>query len=73
MPRRPIARPHPLSAQQRTLAAVSSAKVKENKQKADELQTKVTSLESDPFFVTIDGGSPALDDTDIFDGGQADA
>jgi len=73
MPRRPIARPHPLSAQQRTLAAVSAAKVKENKEKADELQTKVTSLESDPFFVTIDGGGPVLDDTDIFDGGQPDA
>jgi organic radical activating enzyme len=73
MPRRPIARPHPLSAQQRTIAAVSAAKVKENKQKADELQTKVTSLESDPFFVTIDGGGPVLDDTDIFDGGQPDA
>ena len=73
MPRRSIARPHPLSAQQRTLAAVSSAKVKENKEKADNLQSKVTSLESDPFFVTIDGGSPVLDETDIFDGGQADA
>jgi len=73
MPRRPITRPHPLSAQQRTLAAVSSGKVRENKQNADELQTKVTSLESDPFFVTIDGGGPVLDDTDIFDGGQPDA
>jgi len=73
MPRRPIARPHPLSAQQRTLAAVSSGKVRENKERADELQTKVTSLESDPFFVTIDGGGPVLDDTDIFDGGQPDA
>jgi organic radical activating enzyme len=73
MPRRPIVRPHPLAAQQRTIAAVSAAKVKENKEKADELQTKVTSLESDPFFVTIDGGGPVLENTDIFDGGQADA
>ena len=73
MPRRPITRPHPLSAQQRTIAAVSAAKVKENKEKADNLQAKVTSLESDPFFVTIDGGGPVLEDTDIFDGGQADA
>jgi len=55
------------------VAAGSSGKVRENKQKADELQTKVTSLESDPFFVTIDGGGPVLDDTDIFDGGQPDA
>jgi hypothetical protein len=45
----------------------------ENKEKADNLQAKVTSLESDPFFVTIDGGGPILEDTDIFDGGQADA
>lgn len=73
MPRRPIVRPHPLTAQQRTIAAVSAAKVKENKEKAEELQTKVTSLESDPFFVTIDGGGPVLEDTDIFDGGQVDA
>jgi organic radical activating enzyme len=73
MPRRPIVRPHPLSAQQRTIATVSASKVKENKEKSDELQTKVTSLESDPFFVTIDGGGPVLEDTDIFDGGQADA
>jgi organic radical activating enzyme len=73
MPRRPIVRPHPLAAQQRTIAAVSAAKVKENKEKAEELQTKVTSLESDPFFVTIDGGGPVLEDTDIFDGGQVDA
>jgi hypothetical protein len=73
MPRRPIVRPNPLVAQQRTIAAVSAVKVKENKEKAEELQTKVTSLESDPFFVTIDGGGPVLEDTDIFDGGQADA
>ena len=73
MPLRPIVRPHPLAAQQRTIAAVSAAKVKENKEKAEELQTKVTSLESDPFFVTIDGGGPVLEDTDIFDGGQVDA
>ena len=72
-PRRQVVRPNPLAFQQRTIAAVSSAVATENKQKADELQTKVTSLESDPFFVTIDGGGPVLEDTDIFDGGQADA
>lgn len=71
--RRQVVRPNPLAFQQRTIAAVSSAVATENKQKADELQTKVTSLESDPFFVTIDGGGPVLEDTDIFDGGQADA
>ena len=72
-PRRQVVRPNPLAFQQRTIAAVSSAVATENKQKADDLQTKVTSLESDPFFVTIDGGGPVLEDTDIFDGGQADA
>lgn len=72
-PRRQVVRPNPLAFQQRTLGAVSSAVATENKQKADELQSKVTSLESDPFFVTIDGGGPVLEDTDIFDGGQADA
>ena len=71
--RRQVVRPNPLAFQQRTIAAVSSAVATENKQKADDLQTKVTSLESDPFFVTIDGGGPVLEDTDIFDGGQADA
>ena len=71
--RRQVVRPNPLAFQQRTIAAVSSAVATENKQKADELQSKVTSLESDPFFVTIDGGGPVLEDTDIFDGGQADA
>ncbi len=68
-----VVRPNPLSFQQRTISAVSSAVAVENKEKADNLQTKVTALESDPFFVTIDGGGPVLDDTDIFDGGQADA
>ena len=71
--RRQVVRPNPLAFQQRTIAAVSSAVATENKEKADELQSKVTSLESDPFFVTIDGGGPVLEDTDIFDGGQADA
>ncbi len=42
MPRRPIVRPHPLAAQQRTIAAVTAAKVKANKEKAEELQPKVT-------------------------------
>ena len=72
-PRRQVVRPNPLAFQQRTIAAVSSAVATENKEKADNLQSKVTSLESDPFFVTIDGGGPVLEDTDIFDGGQPDA
>lgn len=73
MARRPVVRPHPLAFQQRTIAAVSSAKAIENEEKAVVLEQQVESLESDPFFVTIDGGGPVLEDTDIFDGGQADA
>ena len=72
--RRPrVARPSPLAFQQRTIAAASSAKAIENEEKAVVLEQQVESLESDPFFVTIDGGGPVLEDTDIFDGGQADA
>jgi hypothetical protein len=71
--RRQVVRPNPLAFQQRSIAATSSAVATENKQKAEDLQSKVTSLESDPFFVTIDGGGPVLEDTDIFDGGQPDA
>ena len=75
MPRRPrpVARISPLAFQQRTIAATSAAQAQQNKEEAEQLETKVTSLESDPFFVTIDGGGPVLEDTDIFDGGQADA
>ena len=47
--------------------------MKTPKEKAEELQTKVTCVESDPFFVTMDGGGPVLEDTDIVDGGQVDA
>jgi organic radical activating enzyme len=73
MPLRPIVRPNPLSFQQRTLAAASAAKAKENEEKATTLEQQVESLESDPFFVTLDGGGPVLEDTDIFDGGAPDA
>jgi hypothetical protein len=73
MPIRQIVRPNPLAFQQRTIANSTAVQAKVNKQEADELQTKVTSLESDPFFVTIDGGGAVVDDTDIFDGGAPDA
>ena len=73
MPRRPIVRPHPLAFQQRTIAATTAAQAKQNKEEAEQLETKVTSLESDPFFVTIDGGGAVVEDTDIFDGGAPDA
>jgi organic radical activating enzyme len=73
MPIRQVVRPNPLSFQQRTLAAASAAKAKENEEKATTLEQQVESLESDPFFVTLDGGGPVLEDTDIFDGGAPDA
>jgi len=73
MPIRQIVRPNPLAFQQRTLANSTAVQAKANKEEADELQTKVTSLESDPFFVTLDGGGPVVEDTDIFDGGAPDA
>ena len=75
MPRRPrpVARISPLAFQQRTIAAASAAQAKQNKEEAEQLESKVTSLESDPFFVTIDGGGPVVDDIDIFDGGAPDA
>jgi len=73
MPLRPIVRPHPLAFQQRTAANSTAVQAKANKEEAEQLETKVTSLESDPFFVTLDGGGPVLEDTDIFDGGAPDA
>jgi len=74
MPLRPVVRPHPLSFQQRTVAAASAAQAKENEEKSVELEGKVTTLESDPFFVTVDGGGAVVEaDIDIFDGGAPDA
>jgi hypothetical protein len=74
MARRPVVRPHPLSFQQRTIAAASSAKAIENEEKAVVLEQQVESLESDPFFVTVDGGGAVVEaDIDTFDGGAPDA
>jgi len=73
MPLRPRPVIHPLTFQNRTLSVTAAAEAKQNKDKATTLEQQIESLESDPFFVTIDGGSPVLEDTDIFDGGQADA
>ena len=73
MPLRPRPVIHPLAFQNRTMAVPTAAEAKQNKDKATTLEQQVESLESDPFFVTIDGGSPVLEDTDIFDGGSIDA
>jgi len=73
MPLRPRPVIHPLRFQSRTLAVTAAAEAKQNQEKAADLEKQVESLESDPFFVTIDGGGPVLEDTDIFDGGSIDA
>ena len=73
MPLRPRPVVHPLAFQNRTMAVTAAAEAKQNKEKATTLEQQVESLESDPFFVTIDGGGPVLEDTDIFDGGSIDA
>ena len=73
MPLRPRPVIHPLRFQNRTLAVAASAEAKQSQEKATVLEQQVESLESDPFFVTIDGGGPVLEDTDIFDGGSIDA
>jgi hypothetical protein len=73
MPLRPRPVIHPLTFQNRTLSVTAAAEAKQNKDKATTLEQQIESLESDPFFVTIDGGSPVLEDTDIFDGGSIDA
>ena len=72
--RRPVVRPNPLAFQQRTIAVTSAAKAIENEEKATELEGKVTTLETDPFFVTVDGGGAVIEtDIDTFDGGSPDA
>jgi len=73
MPLRPRPVIHPLRFQSRTLAVAAASEAKQNQEKATVLEQQVESLESDPFFVTIDGGGPVLEDTDIFDGGSIDA
>ena len=73
MPLRPRPVIHPLRFQSRTLAVTAAAEAKQNQEKAADLEKQVETLESDPFFVTIDGGGPVLEDTDIFDGGSIDA
>jgi len=73
MPRRPVVRVHPLAFQSRTIAAAASAVAVDSKEKAETLESQVESLESDPFFVTLDGGGAVVQDEDIFDGGGASA
>ena len=55
MPRRPVVRPHPLSAQYRTLNAVSAAV-------ATQVNQTVELLKQDPDIVTLDAGDAPLGD-----------
>ena len=60
MPLRPRPVIHPLTFQNRTLSVTAAAEAKQNQEKATALEQQVESLESDPFFVTIDGGGPCV-------------
>lgn len=55
MPRRPVVRPHPLSAQYRTLNAVSAAV-------ATQVNQTVELLKQDPDVVALDAGDAPLGD-----------
>jgi ABC-type sugar transport system substrate-binding protein len=55
MPRRPVVRPHPLSAQYRTLNAVSAAV-------ATQVNQTVELLKQDPDIVALDAGDAPLSD-----------
>ena len=55
MPRHPVIRPHPLSAQYRTLNAVSAAV-------ATQVNQAVELLKQDPDVVALDAGDAPLSD-----------
>ena len=55
MPRHPVIRPHPLSAQYRTLNAVSAAV-------ATQVNQTVELLKQDPDVVALDAGDAPLSD-----------
>ena len=55
MPRHPVIRPHPLSAQYRTLNAVAAAT-------AVKVDQAVEVLKQDPDLITLDGGDAPLGD-----------
>ena len=62
MPIRPIVRPHPLSAQYRTLSNTASKGVAEANATTQAAQTLVDSITSDPDIIGISGGDAPLSD-----------
>ena len=65
MPIRQIVRPHPLSAQYRTLSNVASKGVAEAVATTQAAQTIVDSITSDPDIIGVNGGNAALTDPQI--------
>ena len=59
---------HPLTYQNRTLAAVSSASVTEALEATQAAQTIVNSITSDPDIIGISGGDAPLSDPQIYAG-----
>ena len=68
MPLRPIVRPHPLSAQYRTLSNVASKGVAEAVATTQAAQAIVDSITADPDIIGISGGDAPLSDPQIYAG-----
>jgi len=65
MPLRPIVRPHPLSAQYRTLGNVASKGVAEAIATTAAAKEITDSITSDPDIIGLVGGNAALSDPQI--------
>ena len=65
MPRRPIVRPHPLSAQYRTLGAIASGSATEAVTTATAAKAVTDSITADPDIIGLVGGNAALSDPQI--------
>jgi len=65
MPRRPIVRPHPLSAQYRTLGAIAAGGVTEAIATTAAAKAITDSITSDPDIIGLSGGNAPLSDPQI--------
>lgn len=65
MPRRPIVRPHPLSAQYRTLGAIAAGSATEAVTTATAAKAVTDSITSDPDIIGLSGGNAPLSDPQI--------
>lgn len=63
--RRPVFRPHPLSAQYATLGAVASANASNAVQTAQASKVITDSITADPDIIGLSGGNAALSDPQI--------